>query len=61
MVYLVAAIGQFCIILLTQMAVGAGWILASTALLIGLTAAAAIAVHALIVHHRSAIRPPRSP
>ncbi len=52
MAYLVAALAQLCVILLTQMAVAAGWVLASTALLIGLIAAAAMALHALVHHHR---------
>ena len=56
MVYALVAIGQFGVILLTQMAVLAGWILASTGLVICIVLGAIIAIHALILHFHK--RPP---
>lgn len=50
MVYLVAALAQFCVILLTQIAVMAGYIVGSTALVILLGWSAFGILHALIRH-----------
>jgi hypothetical protein len=52
MIYPIVAVGQFGVILLTQMAVLFGWIFASTALGICVALAATIAVHSLILHLR---------
>lgn len=52
MVYLVAAVGQFFVILLSQIAVATGLILATTALAICILTAAAMVIHAALIHHR---------
>ncbi len=61
MVYLVAALAQFCVLLLTQMAIAAGWIVASSALLIGFVVAIVMVLHAVIHHYRSLKRRPPTP
>lgn len=50
MVYLVVAIGQFGVILLATMAKAAGLIVGTTALLICVATASAVALHATWIH-----------